>query len=191
MSRAAILEAAGAILREHGHAAVTSRKVAARAGLKSQLVHYYFKTMDELFLALFEQVEQQHFDMLTRALAERSPLHALWRAAIDSKGPRLHKEFVALSTHRAHLRVAIARSAERTRAIWAAVIERALGERGLSPAEHPPLALAILLDGAARVIVSDLGLGIDSGHAEVLALVERHLALLEPAVAAVQAAAAP
>ena len=37
---------------EEGYAAVTSRRVAAKANLKPQLVHYYFRTMDDLFLAI-------------------------------------------------------------------------------------------------------------------------------------------
>ena len=51
-TRQALLDAAEQVMREEGYAAVTSRRVAQRAGLKPQLVHYYFRTMDELFLAL-------------------------------------------------------------------------------------------------------------------------------------------
>ena len=51
--RAQLLEAAELLLLEEGYAAVTSRRVAAKAGLKPQLVHYYFRTMDDLFVAVF------------------------------------------------------------------------------------------------------------------------------------------
>ena len=46
-TRSALLDAAQALMLEEGYAAVTSRRVAARADLKPQLVHYYFRTMDE------------------------------------------------------------------------------------------------------------------------------------------------
>src|SRR5262249_22294781 len=39
-TRNAILDATEAIMREEGYAAVSSRRVAEKAGLKSQLVHY-------------------------------------------------------------------------------------------------------------------------------------------------------
>ena len=51
--RAAILDATESIMLEEGYAAVSSRKVASRAGLTSQLLHYYFRTMDDLFIAVF------------------------------------------------------------------------------------------------------------------------------------------
>ena len=53
--RGALLDAAEQLMLEEGYAAVTSRRVAAQAGLKPQLVHYYFRTMDDLFLAVFRR----------------------------------------------------------------------------------------------------------------------------------------
>ena len=50
-TRSSLLNAAESLMRESGYAAVTSRRLAAKAGLKPQLVHYYFRTMDDLFLA--------------------------------------------------------------------------------------------------------------------------------------------
>ena len=49
-TREAILDAAEALLVEDGYPSVTSRGVAERAGLKSQLVHYHFGTMDDLLV---------------------------------------------------------------------------------------------------------------------------------------------
>ncbi|MBV8930828.1 MAG: helix-turn-helix transcriptional regulator, partial [Mycobacteriaceae bacterium] len=43
-NRVVLLDAAEQLLLEDGYAAVTSRRVAERAGLKPQLVHYYFRT---------------------------------------------------------------------------------------------------------------------------------------------------
>jgi AcrR family transcriptional regulator len=43
-SRAALLDATERIMLEEGYAAVSSRRVAERADLKPQLVHYYFRT---------------------------------------------------------------------------------------------------------------------------------------------------
>ena len=73
-----LLDAAEQLLIEEGYAAVTSRRVADRAGLKPQLVHYYFRTMDELFLELFRRRAElmQHYQV--RALESEQPLWALW-----------------------------------------------------------------------------------------------------------------
>ena len=51
-ARERLMEATAQIMRDEGYAAATSRRVAARAGVRSALVYYYFPTMDDLFLAV-------------------------------------------------------------------------------------------------------------------------------------------
>jgi len=55
-NRGILLDAAEQLMLEDGSAAVTSRRVAERAGLKPQLVHYYFRTMDDLFIEVFRRM---------------------------------------------------------------------------------------------------------------------------------------
>ena len=186
LTRTAILDATEQIMREEGYAAVSSRKIAAKAGLKSQLVHYYFRSMDDLFMALFQRVEEQHFQRLTQAIASKKPLRTLWKISIDAGGPWLSKEFIALATHRENLRQEIARGAERTRHIYAAVVSRVLEERGLEQSAWPPIVLSILLDGASRLINSETALGTSAGHQETIAFIEHFLDQVEG-----QAPAAP
>src|SRR3954451_24595623 len=78
-TRAALLDAALQLLLEEGYAAVTSRKVAAQAGLKPQLVHYYFRTMDDLFLEVFRRRAEENLVRIERAVAADGSLHALWQ----------------------------------------------------------------------------------------------------------------
>lgn len=179
-TREAILEAAEVIVREEGYAAVSSRKVAVRAGLKSQLVHYYFRTMDDLFLALFHRVEAEHFRRLSEAVASKHPLRALWAFSIDVDGPRLTHEFMALAAQRGVIRREMARSAKRTRSIQCALLQRVLEERYVGKTQIAPLVLSVLFTGAARVMVSEQPLGISVGHAETVAFIEGYLNLLEP-----------
>src|SRR6516165_7205108 len=108
--RQAIVEATIEIMREEGYAAVSSRRIAAHAGLKSKLVHYYFKTMDELFLAVYKRIEDEHFRRLTQALAAREPLRAIWQLNMDSTDTRMVLELTALANHRKVLRAEIARA---------------------------------------------------------------------------------
>src|SRR5690606_18752606 len=49
-NRTVLMDAAEQLMLEQGWATVTSRRIAEHAGLKPQLVHYYFRSMDELFL---------------------------------------------------------------------------------------------------------------------------------------------
>ena len=86
-SRAALLDAAERLMLQEGYAAVTSRRVAASAGLKPQLVHYYFRTMDDLFLALFRRRAEQGLERQAQALASPQPLWALWDLSRDPRAP--------------------------------------------------------------------------------------------------------
>src|SRR5215211_5916566 len=53
-TRSAILAAARASFAEHGFAGTTIRGVAAAAGVDAALVHHYFGTKDDLFVAALE-----------------------------------------------------------------------------------------------------------------------------------------
>jgi AcrR family transcriptional regulator len=53
-TRSGILAAARALFAEHGYAGTTIRSVATAAGVDAALVHHYFGTKDELFLAALE-----------------------------------------------------------------------------------------------------------------------------------------
>ena len=88
-NRGVLLDAAEQLMLEEGYAAVTSRRVAEKAGLKPQLVHYYFRTMDDLFLEVFRRRAEQGLAAQARALESPQPLWALWRFGTDPAATRL------------------------------------------------------------------------------------------------------
>ena len=53
-ARLRLIEATVQIMHDEGYAAATSRRVAAKAGVKQALVYYYFPTMDDLFLEVLK-----------------------------------------------------------------------------------------------------------------------------------------
>src|SRR2546425_3882141 len=99
-TRAQLLDAAERLLLEEGYAAVTSRRVAAKAGLKPQLVHYYFRTMDDLFIEVFRRRADRDLAGFERAVAADGSLRNLWRMNTDQRGAAFIIEFVALANHR-------------------------------------------------------------------------------------------
>lgn len=58
-TRAAILEAALSLFREKGFAATTLRDIASEAGVSLGLSYRYFRSKEELVLALYEDVSSQ------------------------------------------------------------------------------------------------------------------------------------
>ena len=68
-TRDLLVAATSQIMVEEGYAAATSRRVAAKAGVKPALVHYYFPTMDELYLAVFRRGAAVYLERQQKALA--------------------------------------------------------------------------------------------------------------------------
>jgi len=178
-TRAELLDAAQRLMLEEGYAAVTSRRVAAKAGLKPQLVHYYFRTMDDLFLALFRRGAEQNLERQARALASPQPLRALWAFSSEPGGAALIQEFSALANHRKAIRAEIAAYAERFRSLQADALASVFAEYGIDPETFPPDAVLVVITAISRIMGLEERLGVTIGHAETRALVERFLARFE------------
>ncbi|TMM15021.1 MAG: TetR/AcrR family transcriptional regulator [Actinobacteria bacterium] len=178
-TRSALLDAAQALMLEEGYAAVTSRRVAARADLKPQLVHYYFRTMDDLFLALFRRGAERNLQRQERALASPRPLRALWAFSTEQAGTALTMEFTALANHRKAIREEIASYAERFRRHQAEALPPILENYGIDTDALPPLALLVLMTSVSQVLILEDALGVTAGHDETIAVVERFLSRYE------------
>jgi len=166
-TRIALLDAAETLMRESGYAAVTSRRLAAQAGCKPQLVHYYFRTMDDLFIALFRRIAEAIFARQAEALATPRPLSLLWDLTADPSDVVLHHEFIALANHRKPLRAEIAEFGQEYRRRQRAALGPLLPATGLASAA----VLPVIGELVARGLVLEQALGMDEGHAETFAAV--------------------
>jgi AcrR family transcriptional regulator len=182
-TRARLLDAAERLMLEEGYAAVSSRRVASKAGLKPPLVHYYFRTMDDLFLAVYRRRAEQNLERHARALASAKPLRALWELSTDPRGTAFTMEFVALANHRKAIRREIAHHAERFRQMQLDAIASVLDRYGIRAERYPPVAVVLAMTGLSQVLVLEKALGMTSGHDETVALVERYLREVEGPVA--------
>ncbi|MFN8227194.1 MAG: helix-turn-helix domain-containing protein [Mycobacterium sp.] len=178
-NRTVLLDAAERLMAEEGYAAVTSRRVAEQAGLKPQLVHYYFRTMDELFLELFGRRAEQMLHYHQLALQAPQPLWALWELNTDPQGTGMTMEFVALANHRKTLRAEIARYAEIHRTEQIKTITAAMARYDVPFDEFSPTVLMVLMTGATQVLVQEQLLGVTAGHDETLRFAEKWLTFLE------------
>jgi AcrR family transcriptional regulator len=178
-NRGLLLDAAEQLMLEEGYAAVTSRRLASKAGLKPQLVHYYFRTMEELFLEIFRRRAEEGLQVQAQALQSPQPLWALWRFGTDPAFTRISMEFMALANHRKELRAEIAYYAERFRDEQLQAVTSALQRYGVSRQQMPPEVWTVLMTSLSRFLVLEQAVGISGGHAETLELVESYLRRLE------------
>lgn len=178
-TRTVLLDVTERIMRSDGYAAVSSRRVAGDAGVTPALVHYYFGTIDDLFLAVLRRRSDQQFERHQRFLESERPLRALWDWSIDPAGTALLMEFMALANHRKVIRKEFAAHAARFRRIQLEALGPHLEKLGVDLTETPPEAIIVLLVSVSRTLVMERALGIDIGLDETLSLIERHLDQLE------------
>lgn len=149
-TRGQLLEAAAQLMRDEGYAQVTSRKLAQKAGLKPQLVHYYFRTMDDLFEDLFRQATAQQLKALDDAAAADDPLVALFELACDPETAAMQIEFLALANHRKGLSALIAEFGAEQNRREASILQSELARRGMVMPNFSPEQIATLFQTAAR-----------------------------------------
>ena len=184
-NRVLLLDAAEQLMLEEGYAAVTSRRLANKAGLKPQLVHYYFRTMEELFLEVFRRRAEEALEVHAQMLKLPQPLWALWRFGTDPAFTRISMEFMALANHRKDMRAEIAYYAERFREEERQAVATALERYGSriqdegQDIEIAPVVWTVLMSSLSRFLVLEQAIGMSAGHAETVELVENYLRRLE------------
>ena len=179
-TRAIILESCEQLILEQGYAAVSTRRVAARAGLKPSLVHYYFPTTDDLLIAVSRRGAEQSDRMIEAALNADDPLGALWKFLLDTSRTAMALEFMALANHRDSLRAHMAEHCRQMREQEVKIFRTLIGDRLDGPDGLPPEALSVVLAGIGRAIIMEANLGVDSGHEAAKAYVEQWLDRLAP-----------
>ncbi|AGP61872.1 hypothetical protein OEM_03360 [Mycobacterium intracellulare subsp. yongonense 05-1390] len=168
-----LIDATIQIMVEDGYAAATSRRVANEAGVKPALVHYYFPTMDELYLDVFRRGAGAYLERQKQALASDRPLHAFWQTLIEPKDTRLLLEFMGLANHRKEIGTEIAAWSERWRETQTTALNFIVREHGLDRSEFPPAGIAVIIAAIGRMLILEQALGTTAGHDEAVALVNR------------------
>lgn len=178
-SETLILDTAEKLMLEEGYAAVSSRRLAKEAGLKAPLVHYYFPTTDDLFLAVYRRAVKKELDKQWAKLDSPQSLRNLWDTYCNQEQTRLAMEFIALANHRKTIRDEIAALTEQTRRRRAEALSRIINMERSAPGEVSAVGLTVLLIGVARTLVMEEGMGISLGHAEAYRFIEQWLEQLE------------
>lgn len=173
-TRRALIRATAQVMLEEGYAAATSRRVAAQAEVKPALVHYYFPSMDDLFIAVLQAGAETNLSTQQEAFAQDAPLHALWELN-SAQGAALWMEFMALANHRKAIRSEIAGYADRFRELEESAMASALQAHGVDTDEFPPVVMSMIVASLARILVLEQGLGISRGHTQAQDFVRRYL----------------
>jgi len=187
------LDAAERLLIEVGYASITTRTLAEEAGVNLGLLHYYFGSMDELFL----QVLERFTDRLTarqRAMYDSpTPYIEKWREAmryleVDRPYQKIWWELQAMAWNRPEYRERVIR----VRASWRDAMRSAVSEAvARYRLDTGPFSvdewITLILTMNGGIILERLS-GIEEGHAALLAGIDRWLSALEASAGETQEA---
>ena len=168
----ALLDATESVLRKEGYGAATSRRIAAEAGLKQQLVYYYFRTMDELLLATFKRRTERALARLSEDIASERPIQSIWKNLTSTVDGKLSFEFVALANHHDGIREEVARYITESRRREAQAIGRQLDAKGIAAGPASAKAVAFIMYCVSLVLRREAATGITEGHEDVLAFMD-------------------
>lgn len=173
-TRDAILTAATQVLREEGAGALTASNIARKIGVKAHMVHYYFRSMEELVLALVRQHGILGLKNTARAIASDEPLRALWDIETAYKWSIVAMELSTFALHHEAVGAEMMRYIEDLRALQADGIARYFEANGIE-CPIPPLAISIMIAAIARQIQREKEYNVALGHDDMVAVVEQFL----------------
>jgi AcrR family transcriptional regulator len=174
-TRSRLLDAAAEIVRREGCGAVTARRLGEQVGLKRHIVHYYFGTVEEVFLALVRRSADAVRTFIARSMEDANPLKSIWM----SKGREVAMtlEYMALSTHLKSIREEQKRIAEEFREALTEATKRYIASHKLK-LRVPPVAAVIVMQSVTQTLRIETALGTSYGHKEMKAVVEAQLRAL-------------
>lgn len=181
VTRKALLDAAEELLVSKGAAAITTRKVADRAGVNQALVHYHFGTIEQLLLAVLERVSVQVKERSQQIYRAEGSFMEGWfeemEAMITSDFERgwgkIWLENLTLAANRPKIRKQYVKASTMTRKVHERHVSEMLEQHGVDTQEFPAEAIVTLLDAITSKLILDRLVGITAGHNELLAMLHQ------------------
>jgi AcrR family transcriptional regulator len=182
----AFLDAAERLLVSVGYAGVSVRRLAEEAGANHGLVHYYFGSMEELFLRVLERFTERLIQRQQAMYAADVPFIDKWRTAmrfldedLQAGYPKIWLELQAMAWNRPEMSERVVRVNAEWRAVLTEAFSRALKEYGLDRRRLPVEAMVSLVmtfnEGMMLERLSD----ICEGHHDLLGAIDGWLQTLE------------
>jgi AcrR family transcriptional regulator len=168
----ALLDAAERLLIETGHAGLTTRRVAAEAGVNHGLVHYYFGSMEELLLQVLERFTDRLADRQQAMYEADVPFLEKWRTAmhwleedVAAGYPKVWWELQAMAWNHPEMRDRLVRVDEVWRTLLRTHFASALDEYGIDFPLEATVALVVAFNKGIQI--EQLS-GVSTGHRELL-----------------------
>ncbi len=172
----ALLEAASKIIDEEGCQAVTTSRLANEVDLSRHIVHYYFGTIEDVFIGVIRYRHAQQIEQYKQALAAENPLNFI----LFKSGAVDHSvfEYIAMSLRSEKIRAEIKKCAQDFRDAFTHSIDVYLQGLGVTPNVSPEL-IGIMVLGIARTLLESSAIGLDDRNEAVIQIVQSWIKKLE------------
>ena len=184
----AFLDAAERLLVSVGYSAVSVRRLAEEAGANHGLVHYYFGSMEELFLRVLERFTGRLIERQKAMYAADAPFIQKWRTAmrfldedLEAGYPKVWFELQAMSWNHPEMRERVAKVNAQWRAVLTEAFRNAYDEYGLDGSDVPVSAVVSLVMTFNEGIMFERLMGVSQGHRQLLRVIDTWLQTLEEA----------
>ena len=179
------LDAAERLLVQVGYAGITTRALAAEAGLNNGLVHYYFGSLEEVLLRVLNRFTGRLIARQRAMYSADVPFLEKWRTAwrfqeedLAAGYPKIWFELQALAWNRPDLRARIVAVESEWRAVLREAFTRAIREYGVEDELPVEAVTALTVTFALGYMLERLS-GIREGHEPLLAWIDGWIESLE------------
>jgi AcrR family transcriptional regulator len=185
----AFLDAAERLLIEVGYSGISTRRLAEEAGANHGLVHYYFGSMEHLFVRVLERFTERLIAR-QREMYGRTDISGVdkWKTAMGylesdlaAGYPKIWLELQALGWNRPDIAERVAEVNREWRAVLTEAFDQMMDEFGLDRERFPLAAIVSLVITFNEGIMVERLSGISAGHRDLLEMVERWMESLEEA----------
>jgi AcrR family transcriptional regulator len=170
-----------------GYAYITTRKLALEANANHGLVHYYFGSMEELFMRVLERFTDRIIER-QRAMYESPgiPFIEKWRMAMHyididlANGyPKIWYELQAMAWNKPEFRDRILHVHEQWDAVLTEAITKAIKDYGVDRRTFPAEAITVLVRTFNLGLLLERLNGFDKGHKTLIKMIDKLLEKLE------------
>ena len=179
------LDAAERLLVQVGYAGITTRALAAEAGLNHGLVHYYFGSLEEVLLRVLNRFTERLIARQRAMYSADVPFLEKWRTAwrfqeedLAAGYPKIWFELQALAWNRPDLRARIVAVEAEWRSVLREAFGRAIREYGKEDELPVEAVTALTVTFALGYMLERLS-GIREGHEPLLAWIDGWIESLE------------
>jgi TetR/AcrR family transcriptional regulator len=168
-TRHLIVQSADELLDSEGLAAITTSRISAIVGLKRPIVHYYFRTIEELIIAVLRRREAMVVAMLEEALLSDQPLN-VFKTINDPKAAAAIHDMNAFALRSKAFRKVGRQCLETVNELQARALELELQSRKVSAKVSPTVVAMLML-----VLNQALAVGATAAQPELERLVRKML----------------